>query len=737
MASATKTKRGRHFRLTPLAVGIGLALGIGQLRVVTAADNPGEPVGAEFQVNNTATNNQATPAIAIDADGDFVVVWQGDGQIGEDGFGAPIIVAGIFARCYSNTSLPLSAEFPIDTSSTAGTPSVAMDADGNFVVAWEDVELADVYFRRYNQRCEARDSQRQQANATTNGGLPSVAMDADGDFVVAWDESYYDIYARRYNNLGEAQDDPFIVNTSSGTPRRDPSVAMDADGDFVMAWDDYYSNDIYARRYNSLGEAQDESEFIVSPPGEFDSNRAPSVAMDADGDFVVAWEGTRTLATELILLARRYSADGTPRADEFRVTTTTSGQFEPSVALDADGDFVIAWENYYQEIFDVTAQRYSADGTPQGGEFLVNTDTADNKSAPSIALDADGDFVIAWDSYLQDGDVLGIYAQRFAGPEDVDLSVVVTDDTDPVDPGGLLNYAFTVTNNHPIVTPSGVAAIDSAIGTSTGINTSHTLPEGLSLNAASGTNWTCTQTARTASQVNCTFSGTLLPGTATTADLTLSFDTTAPAGADITTSVNVTGDQFDADLTNSTDSEPTTVVSPDTQPDPFEAPNSFVEQTNVAPNTVITSNPITVIGIDAPATISLLGVSGASYSIDGGTFTSEAGTVANGAMVTVRQTSWSDFSTTTNATLVIGGVTDTFSVTTAASLDSVTDEPQPVSVISNEDPSSPAAAAEPGTTSGSSGGGCTLAGNRPLAGGLGWMEMFALLLLALFRKRKC
>ena len=731
MASATKTKRGGQFRLTPLAVGIGLALGIGQLRVVTAADNPGDPIGAEFQVNNTATNSQATPAVAMDADGDFVVVWQGDGEIGKDSFGAPIIVTGICARCYSNTGLPVSTEFPIDASSTAGSPSVAMDANGDFVVAWEDVELADVYFRRYNEGCEARDSERVQANSTSNGGPPSVAMDADGDFVVAWDESGYDIYARRYNNLGQAQDNPeFVANTSSSTPARDPSVAMDADGDFVMAWESYYGARISARRYNKLGEAQDESELIVNTSSDTTSN--PSVAMVANGDFVVAWE--RGSSNFDAIFARLYSADGTPQADEFQVNTSgTSGQLAPSVALDADGDFVIAWENYYQEIYDISAQRYSADGTRQGGEFLVNSNTADNKLTPSVALDADGDFVIAWDSYLQDGDISGIYAQRFTGPENVDLSIVVTDDLDPVEPGGLLNYAFIVTNNHPIVTPTGVPAIDGAIGMSTGINTSHTLPEGVSLDAFSGNDWTCTQTARTAGQVDCTFSGTLLPTAATSADLTLSFETTVPAAADITTDVNVTGDQFDADLTNSTDSEPTSVVSPDTQPDPF----SFDARTNVAPGTLVNSNPITVSGIDTPVPISLLGVSGASYSIDGGPFTIEAGTVANGSTVIVQQTSWSDFSTTTNATLVIGGVTGTFSVSTASSLDSVTDEPEPVSVISNEDPSSPAAAADPAITPGSSGGGCSLAGNRSAAGGLGWMEAFGLLLLALFRRRKC
>ena len=39
-------------------------------------------------------------------------------------------------------------------------------------------------------------------------------------------------------------------------------------------------------------------------------------------------------------------------------------------------------------------------------------------------MDADGDFVVVWDSYLQDGDGRGIFAQRFVGPEEVDISVV-------------------------------------------------------------------------------------------------------------------------------------------------------------------------------------------------------------------------------------------------------------------------------------------------------------------------
>ncbi|MGL4462065.1 MAG: hypothetical protein ACRC1K_07920, partial [Planctomycetia bacterium] len=36
------------------------------------------PAGVEFQVNTFTTNNQSQPSVAMDADGDFVVAWQSD-----------------------------------------------------------------------------------------------------------------------------------------------------------------------------------------------------------------------------------------------------------------------------------------------------------------------------------------------------------------------------------------------------------------------------------------------------------------------------------------------------------------------------------------------------------------------------------------------------------------------------------------------------------------------------------
>ena len=100
-----------------------------------------------------------------------------------------------------------------------------------------------------------------------------------------------------------------------------------------------------------------------------------------------------------------------------------------------------------------------------------------------------------------------------------------------------------------------------------------------------------------------------------------------------------------------------------TKPDAF----SFTDQTGVALSTPVESNVITVTGISSPAAISITNGDYAVSTDNGGTWggwTSTNGTVSLNSQVKVRQTSASSYETTTDATLTIGGVSDTFSVTT-------------------------------------------------------------------------
>lgn len=93
-------------------------------------------------------------------------------------------------------------------------------------------------------------------------------------------------------------------------------------------------------------------------------------------------------------------------------------------------------------------------------------------------------------------------------------------------------------------------------------------------------------------------------------------------------------------------------------------PFSFTPQTGVALSTVITSNTISPTGNTLPVAISIS--AGGQYSINGGSFTSTAGTFNPGDSVTVRQTSSASLNTTTSVTLTIGSQTGVFSVKTIA-----------------------------------------------------------------------
>jgi hypothetical protein len=130
------------------------------------------------------------------------------------------------------------------------------------------------------------------------------------------------------------------------------------------------------------------------------------------------WGIAVATGTLLLLPANNVSAQTPlPVGNEFRVNTyTTLQQRLPSVAMDSDGDFVICWSDYDQDgsYPGIYAQRYDNTGTAQGSEFRVNTYTTGPQGDPSVAMDSDGDFVISWNSsaYQYTGP-RGIYAQRY------------------------------------------------------------------------------------------------------------------------------------------------------------------------------------------------------------------------------------------------------------------------------------------------------------------------------------
>jgi len=200
-----------------------------------------------LQVNTFTAYEQRHPAIAVEPDGDFVVTWQSGAssspsptQDGDDW--------GAFGRRFAASGAPAGAEFQISprTENAQYYPTVATEADGEFVVAWWDraVDCGSFSYcvmgRRYDAAGVAGPEFTVSSPETGPGGYPpylDIAAAPDGRFVVAWAKDYDSPFARAFDATGTPVGDTVRLSHVEDAYQHNTKVAMADDGDFVVVWD--------------------------------------------------------------------------------------------------------------------------------------------------------------------------------------------------------------------------------------------------------------------------------------------------------------------------------------------------------------------------------------------------------------------------------------------------------------------------------------------------------------------
>jgi hypothetical protein len=386
-------------------------------------DAAGAKVGGEFQVNSYTTNFQSLPSVAMDADGDAIVVWSSFGQDGSS--------YGVYGQRFNSVGGKVGGEFQIHTYTTEAqwVASVALDANGDAMIVWTSLGQDGSGGGVFGQRFLAPNNNELVINTTTANaqelGFPSRATASDpfGNTWVVWasngqDGSFWGVYGQRYNAAGAKVGGEFQINTFTTDVQRDPSVAVDADGDAIVVWISYDQDGsnygVYGQRFNAAG-AKVGGEFQVNTTTS-NQQRDPSVAVDANGDALVAWSSFGQDGSGWGIFGQRFNSAGAKVGGEFQINTfTTSQQRYPSVAIDVSGNTFIAWQSFSQDGggYGIYGQRFNSAGAKVGGEFQINTYTTNGQSFPSVAVDADGDALVVWHSVGQDGSGDGIYGQRF------------------------------------------------------------------------------------------------------------------------------------------------------------------------------------------------------------------------------------------------------------------------------------------------------------------------------------
>ena len=320
-------------------------------------------------------------------------------------------------------------EVPTTGTTVSAQSSAAVDsnASGSTIVVWQSYEQDGsgwgVYGRRIDSGGNPVGSEFRVNQATTgNQKNADVAVDDDGSFVVVWESDTGDgsgsgVYGRCFSSAGIAEGNAFRVNTTTALDQSMPVVGMDVNGRFLVVYQTSNNpggegENILARGYgpdcSALG-----AEFEVSTAAN--DQALPDVAANGANSFVVVWQSNGQDGPAEGIMTRRFNGAGSPLSSESVVNEFTSGnQEDPAVDCAANGRCLVVWQDPNHRDgwgYSIQARKLNAAGSPFGSDFQVNTYYESNQTDPAIAVNQDGETIIAWESDGQDGSGAGVFAQ--------------------------------------------------------------------------------------------------------------------------------------------------------------------------------------------------------------------------------------------------------------------------------------------------------------------------------------
>jgi hypothetical protein len=363
---------------------------------------------APFAITSS-TNDNVAPVTASSRNGMSVIAWEQDvnGQ------------GDIYARLFDPKGHQVGSDIPVATSSDPEfRPDVAMDANGNFAVVWnhDDQGLGlffFVHFALFNS--SGRLVKNGDVATSTNGAQlgASVGMSAKGQFVVSYMYATVDpfsgslqdvnVLAQRYDNHGNPQGKLIGVAAQPNLYEGLPSVDCNASGSFAIAYATNVPNTLTAtiqlKRYTAsgalLGSTKIATDTLASQPQSLTDleDLKPDVTMDNRGNCTVLFTHGLTTGNDDILM-RRVSAAGVVSSVR-SLTTDTDYETAPAIALDSTtGNFVVA----YYRVDSNNVGHAMVEEFTSAGKLLGQYDLGAGTSDVAVSMDGFGFYQVTYES---------------------------------------------------------------------------------------------------------------------------------------------------------------------------------------------------------------------------------------------------------------------------------------------------------------------------------------------------
>jgi hypothetical protein len=331
------------------------------------------------------TADTHSPALAVDSGDGLHVVWH-DNTAGNN---------EVYYRRSTNggTSWGSVKRLTWNSGNSQGV-SIAVDAGDAIHVVWYDATPGrfQVYYRKSPDTGITWGATRQLADTTGVSYTPAIAADPDGTLHIVWSDNTpgnKEIYHMRSLNGGATWSAAKRLTWTSG---ESAYSAMDATNGVHVVWgDDTPGNhEIYYRRTTDGGITWGAVKRLTwtSDPAFY-----PAVAVDSGSAIHVTWSESPGALSEI--LYKRSTNGGVTWNAVKRLTWTSGYSRGPAVAVDANDDVHIVWDDDTPGNKEVYYRQSPAGGTTWGAVKRL-TWTAGDSSSAAMAVDSSHTIHIVW-----------------------------------------------------------------------------------------------------------------------------------------------------------------------------------------------------------------------------------------------------------------------------------------------------------------------------------------------------
>lgn len=355
--------------------------------------------------------SQSGASLAMDSGGRLVALWNTDADH-----------AQVYGRLVSSSGRPNAAPFRIAAATTASPAlrpaATSHSSAGRFTALWtESSAQPRILYRSFlldpaatSPGAVISETVLASSDSTRSLGGSAASMDARGTVLGAWSAS--GAVSTRTVASGNEAAPGAPADVALGADPSAPAVGRDgaASGNYAVAWlsRSATGNAVQARVFRSDGTAL--SPALAVTGTSLHVTGPVGLAMDEGSTFVVTW------AEAGVVRARPFQWTGSTVAAGSAVAVSASTRLGgflpeptmqgPSVALaPTNGTAVVTWaaDHPTSGSLDVFARRFRVSGGAapaltalDGAEFVVPTAPAGLQYAPCAAIDAAGNFAVAW-----------------------------------------------------------------------------------------------------------------------------------------------------------------------------------------------------------------------------------------------------------------------------------------------------------------------------------------------------